>query len=373
VVIADSQCGLFDGAGKRRELPPRGGAAGVLDEDFGLRRDDFLAYELGGRFTADAARAHVILEDPARPVPMGPASSELNVNEPGVRGTDAWRYGRTRDGAHAVLVRGGGVGRWVYLNLAMEDYPGLRLRPAADFSLWGMGAERYERLYGAPTGGEALRVVIGDLLGEAVGQPLVAVRSAAGAPLRGVWRRRWQEGAAQLVGLLASPLRPAEEPVRVVFNRRLHWYEPREGKYLGLGANCLTQIQPQRATILAALPYRVDAVKLKPRRLDPRGIFKLTLTLDTSGADAEGPSSPARHVFHLKVLDPKGNPLPHYARNFVVENGEWEGTFCLGLNEPAGTYLWIVRDALTGQTAQAHLLKDVAVYQGLKFGVGSSR
>ena len=384
VVIADSQCGLFDGAGRRRGPPHRadgvGAVAGVLDEDFGIRRVDFWAHEFDGAFHGDATAARVYLEDPLKSVPAGPSSSELRVNEPGVRATGAWRYGRTAreltlgkdESTAAVLSRSSGPGRFIYLNLAMQEYPGLRMQPDAGFSLAGMEAERYEKFFGKPLGGEALRVLIGDMLWEAVGEPSISVRTLAGQPLRGVRRACWNAGGSVLIALLpvgSEPLKgfgPAEpQDVLVTCPRRLHWYAVREGKYLGLGTACPASLESERAVLLAGLPYRVQALRAKSRRLAPQGVFKLMVSLQTSGAGAEGAGSPGRHVLHLEVFDPTGKRQPHYARNVVAESGTWNENFSLGLNEPAGAYRLTVRDTLTGARAELTLLKEGASYAEL--------
>jgi hypothetical protein len=364
VVLADSECGTFDGAGRRRPLPPRGGEAGVLDADFGLLRQDLWTHELGGRFHGDS-QARVILEDPFKPVTIGPSSSELRVAEPGVRATSAWHYGRTSSGAQAVLSRSGGAGRFVYLNLALQDYSERRLKGETDFSFSGTEAEGYARTFGRPAGGEALRVLLGDMLDEALGGPRVEVRSAAGVPWRNVRRARWQDGTVELLALLPGEALAAAQDARVVFDRRAHWHDVLRGAYLGLGTACQARLEPDRATVLAPLPYRVKQMRVKARRLDPHGTFTLDVELETSRDGAEGKADPGRHVFHVEVLSPSGAALPYYEQNVVAERGAWSGTVTLGLNEPAGLYRWTVRDVLTGTRAEAHLVKGAACYADL--------
>ena len=364
VVLADSECGTFDGAGRRRPVPPRGGAVGILDADFGLIREDLWTHELGGEFHGDAG-ARVILEDPFKPVAIGPSSSELRVAEPGVRATSAWHYGRTSSGAAAVLSRSGGAGRFVYLNLALQDYPELRLKGEPDFSFSGLDAEGYARAFGRPAGGEALRVLLGDILDEAAGGPLVEVRSAGNLPRAFVRRARWQDGPVELLALLPSETLAAAQDARVVFDRRAHWHDVLRGAYLGLGTACQARLEPNRATVLAPLPYRVKQMRVRVRRLDPSGTFTLDVTLETSRDGAEGKGEPGRHVFHVEVLSPSGEALPYYERNVVAERGAWSGTVTLGLNEPGGLYRWTIRDVLTGTRAEAHLAKEAACYADL--------
>lgn len=387
VVLADSQCGLFDGAGRRHSQLARPGGpprhSGALDEDFGLVRKDVLAHERDGAFDGDAQAARVLLEDPVSPALLGPLSAELRVNEPGVRAAGAWRYGRTltgltgakEDGAAAVLVRASGLGRFVYLNLALQNYPVLRTHLAGDFAMAGQTRADYERAYGAPVGGEALRILLGGMLAESTGECGVIVRDAAGLPLRCVARIRWSRDGADLIALLppvaehvsATLGGPAAQPyrsrmARVELEDRRHWYDVRAGRYLGAGQSAPVTLEPRSASVLAALPYRVKELQLKVRRTNPKGGYGLALQLAAERAGAASNARPGAHAVSLEVYDPEGRHLPHYDRTVVAVAGRWKGVFALGLNEPAGTYRLLCRDVLTGTPAEAQLLKEGALY-----------
>ena len=396
VVIADSQCGVFDGSGRRRERPHRsdgvGATAGILDEDFGIRRTDFWAHEFDGEFHGDAQIARVFLEDPSGRRSVGPSSSELRVNEPGIRATGGHSFGRTLTGVtgsiadectSAMVSRSGGLGRLIYLNLALQDYPRLRRQTSKDFSMAGMKYERYERDFGRPSGGEALRVLVGDVLAEALGEPAVSVRTPNGKPVRGVERLCWKDGAANLIVLLPPAQEPAEaggvpedfayhpgdhlsasvQTARVYARRKAHWYDAADGKYLDRGFSCETKLDPQRATLLAALPYKVLGLRGKARRTDSRGVFRLELELQTSRDGLEGDAPLARHVLRMELFDPQGRHLSHYDRLLNSERGRWEDTLALALNEPAGNYRAFFRDTLTGASSELHLFKDTAWYE----------
>lgn len=368
VVIADSQCGTFDAFGKRHKLGTDPVSVGTLDEAFGIKRSDFVANERDGTYLGDPAASVVLMEDPLKPVPTGPASPELRIDEPGVTRTTAWNYGRSPSGGQAVLSVSGGMGRFMYLNLAMQDYPKLRRRASAQFDLHGMGAARYAETFGRPTGGEALRVVVGDMLSEALGEPDITVRALNGTTLRGIKRAAWEYGEAVLVGLLpsrnAAPFGLEEgrpkwpKSVRLVYKKRLHWYDTRRGTYLGLGTSCIAPLETERATVLAGLPYAMREIESRVRRKDPRGSFKIKLSLDTSRDGAEGEGERPPHVLHVEVFDEGGRYLPHYTRNVVTDkDGEWEGIFDLAFNEPAGVYTWLVRDVLSGVRIRLPLTK----------------
>lgn len=366
VVLADSQCGTYDEYGRRYRGMATEPYAGILDRDFGVRREHLWAHEIAGTWMGEAAGARVRLFDPARPVDQGPDSDELRVNEPGLRATGAWSHAKTAGGAAALAVHRGGLGRFVYLNLALQDYPELRAKDETDFRMAGIGRREYFAKYGKPTGGEALRILVGNLLEEAAGEPALSVRDASGHALRGAARRLWRDGPVALAAVLAPAHATEAAAVRVVYDHVCHWYDVRTGTYLGLGTECSACLAPDAATVLAALDYRVRAIEAKVRRLDPLGAFRLAFEIvtDREGAEAKD-EEPGRHVLRLEFFDPQGRHLPHYSRAVTAEAGRWDGAFSLGLNEPAGLYRCVATDLLSGLRREFQLLKDGAPYAGL--------
>lgn len=368
VVLADSQCGTYDEYGRRYRGTTTEPHTGILDREFGVRREHLWAHEIAGAWMGEASGARVRLFDPARPVDLGPDSDELRVNEPGLRATGAWSHAKTAGGAAAMAVRSGGVGRFVYLNLALQDYPELRAKAETDFRMAGIGRREYFAKYGKPTGGEALRILVGNLLEEAVREPALSVRDASGHALRGAARKLWRDGPVALAAVLAPAHATESSAVRVVYDHACHWYDVRTGTYLGLGTECSARLAPDAAAVLAALDYRVRALEAKVRRLDPLGAFRLAFEID---ADKEGAETAdddeelGRHVLRLEFFDPQGRHLPHYSRAVTAEGGHWEGAFSLGLNEPAGLYRCVATDLLSGLRREFQLLKDGAPYAGL--------
>jgi len=378
IVIADGECGTFDGSGRRLAAEKNGAESkllGILDKDFGISRRDFRALELNGEFDGTADRPRVGLRGDADDEASGPSSPELRVLEPGIIPSGARWHAASEGGAPALLVKSAGSGRFVYLNLAMQDYPKLCENPAAvDFEFLGLSPEQYAQKYGAPRGGEALRLVLGDLLGEAAAENPLKIRYEDGTPVRGIRRARFALGrGAYLFGLLprgeiknvdgaeqVQGMHPAAIPdVSINWNMSRYWYDVSTGTYLGQGAAVKTTLDPCRASLLAALPYRVEKISLKLRRIDSSGGYKFTASLVT------GSGEPAVHVFHLEVYDPQGNRLPHYAANGLAENGAWSGEIHFGLNEPAGHYRMVVRDCVTGVDIDAQLPKESAGYSGI--------
>lgn len=378
VVIADGACGTFDGAG-RRVAAGRPGAEpkplGILDKDFGIARRDFRVLEINGQFDAGGDRPRVHLRGGDEDEVSGPSSAELRALEPGIVPSGARWFGATEGGAPALLVKAGGAGRFVYLNLALQDYVRLSEDPAApDFLFHGMSAEQYAGKYGVPRGGEALRLVLADMLGEVAAENPLKVYDDDGTPVRGIQRARFAlgrggylfgllprgrvetaGGAAEVKGMHATAI----PDVSVAWNAPRHWYDMTTGAYLGEGAAVKTGLDPLRAALLAALPYRVEKIGLKLRRTDPAGAFKFTASIVASAGE------PGLHVFHLEIYDPRGNRLPHYAANAQTENGVWTGELRLAINEPAGHYRMVLRDVISGVSAETQLQKDSDGYIGL--------
>src|SRR5260221_9258692 len=111
-----------------------------------------------------------------------------------------------------------------------------------------------------------------------------------------------------------------------------------------MGDIATVNLDPNRPALLAALPYSVDKLTLKVRRLDQSHIFKITPELAVIGG------LPGTHVFHVEVYDPAGNLMPFYTVNLKAENGTCNHQIALGINDPAGIYHVKVRDILTGKT-----------------------
>jgi hypothetical protein len=377
VVIADGECGTFDGAGRRvaAEKSAEAKPLGILDRDFGIARRDFRALELNGEFDSSSDRPRVSLRGDVEGESSGPSSAELRVLEPGIVPNGARWHAASEGGAPALLVKSSGAGRFVYLNLALQDYPALCEKTSnVDFQFLGMSPEQYAEKYGAPRGGEALRLVLGDLLGEAAAENPLKVRYDDGSSVRGIRRARFAlgrgaylfgllprgsvetaDGADQVKGMHLAPI----PDVSVAWNTSRHWYDPATGTYLGEGSAVKTSLDPCRATLLAALPYRVEKIGLKIRRIDSSGGFKFSASLVASSGEL------ASHVFHLEIYGPDGNRLSHYAANALAENGAWNGEIHLGLNESPGYYRLLLRDCVTGVSAEGQLVKDSAGYSGL--------
>ena len=377
LVIADGECGTFDGAGKRRAAVtadpfPRG----ALDADFGVARKDLRVNAVNGQFTGDERDARVTARDAVTQKPTGPMSPELRALEPGLAAFGTWGTASSAGGAAALLSKSGGLGRFFYLNLYVDDYILLREQPDSDaFMFLGIPAADYEAHFGHPTGGEALRLVVGDILSDACPPPSMRVWNDDSSPLRGIRRARWLFGKDhRIYGLMPlgridpeSPTEVSGQPIDSPQNvwagdgTNSHWYDIRTGMYLGSGTSVRVHLDPQRATVLAALPYKVERMSLKLRRLDPRGNFKANATLITA-LNIE----PGEHLFHVEVTDEKGALLPAYTQIVTAKSGQHEFQIVLALNEPPGVYHLTIRDVETGVSATGDMQKDYTEYPNVE-------
>ncbi len=359
LVVADGACGLFDGSGKRRPtFSAESLCAGALDAEFGIVRKELTINDAN----SDASTARVTLIDAATRKPVGPSSPELRAMEPGVAARGSAVGAGTLSGAPAFLTKANRAGHFVYLNLMLQDYGALREAPdAALFTYFDVSRADYEKQFGKPTGGEALRLVLGDLLGEACSGSPLKVWSEESVPIRGLHQARFHFGADhELFGIqrrFGSAINDQTVWVGTTDKVTRYWYDMRTGQFLGAGAAVKARLDALRPTLLSALPYKAEHLNVKLRRIDPRGSFKVTATLSAALG-----ITPGTHLFHAELTNDAGVLLPAYTQTFVAAEGQQEFQIVLGLNEPAGLYHLTVRDVETGIGGGGDLMKDETEY-----------
>jgi len=125
-----------------------------------------------------------------------------------------------------------------------------------------------------------------------------------------------------------------------------HFYDAREGKYLGKGRSFQATLERGSAVVVARLPYRVSGLDIA----GPAAV--------KTGEEAEfrirvraGNGEPGRHVVHCDLAGPDGGLLRHYAANLVATNGEAVFTLPLALSDADGTWVLSCRDIATGTSA----------------------
>ena len=382
-VIADGACGTFDGAGRRRgPLGAEPRALGALDAEFGIARKDLKLNESDGRFKGDAGAARLYIKS-AVGQSTGPDAPELRVLEPGIVTNGGTPHASTSNNARALFSNAArdksavGHGRYFYLNLCLMDYPRLRAeKTAPGFKFSGISEAAYAEKYGAPTGGEALRLVLADILEQFIAENPLTLHAENGTSLRGIKRAGFElDGGARIHALmpLADFESVAGKPVLLgaplsastnayAGDGQAHfWYDMRSGEFLGHVLEAKIKLQPNRPALLAALPYGADRIVLQVRRINQSNVFKVSAALQVTGGQ------PGLHVFHFEVADTAGNIMPWHAANCIAEHGACVHEIAIGINAPAGAYHVKVRDVLSGKSAEHDLVKESVEFDGLNF------
>lgn len=321
-VIADSFCGIRDGNSVARPM---------LDDLFGLRQP-----------LAPPTPAPGAMEITAGPMATGEA---IPVTK-GVRGLQL--HGgealATVGGEPALIVHRVGKGRAIFLNAGFSGYA------------WKIaGGMAGEIQIGGESASDAVVAVQGffhKLLAEAGVSSPVQVSAENGNSSK-VRLARFALGGATLLGVLrasgSGPVNAADPlPTRISFPEA-QVYDSRAGEYLGKTNSITPQLLRGVAKAYALLPYKVDAVTLRPRQpvLQPgqAGVFQF-------GVEAAG-APVGTHVFHVTAQDPTGRTRPEYAGNYRAENGEKEFSIPFAFNDPLGEWKITATDVATGLSSVA--------------------
>lgn len=222
-------------------------------------------------------------------------------------------------GEPAVLVRRLGKGLTIYLNFCFPPYD--------------------------PT----TRELLGQIVTAAGIAPSAWVESIAdGQPPRCYERNTFERGPIAIHALIRDFRRCADtDPVKVCFDRSAHVYDVRAARYHGLCDALTTSVAPGETILLACLPYRVSRLELRvPSQAAAGASVELRCV-----AHADAPQL-GDHVFHVELLDPTNQPVPHYGQNVLAPTGRADVRIPLALNEPRGSWSVRVRDVLTGETAE---------------------
>ena len=60
-------------------------------------------------------------------------------------------------------------------------------------------------------------------------------------------------------------------------------------------------------------------------------------------------------VFHWSVTTPGGDEAISYRRNLIAPGGIAETRFGFALNDPSGTWIFRIREVVSGKTAELHI------------------
>ncbi|MCC6581803.1 MAG: hypothetical protein IT440_15330 [Phycisphaeraceae bacterium] len=175
----------------------------------------------------------------------------------------------------------------------------------------------------------------------------------AAPDLRGIDIVTWNDGDARYFGFTpndfcdyARVLTMSDVAVKATTKQPGHFYDVREGKYLGQGNSFASTLKAASALIVAQLPYQVDAVTVQGPKEASLG---RTATFAIEVKPKQGAAG--NHVVRVEV-EADGKPQPHFAANLRAQGGKATFTLPLALNEPQGSWKLTVRDAATGVVGQ---------------------
>jgi len=350
LVVADLRPGVRDHHGKPYHKSP-------LDELFGVHQN-----------TAEAAPVTTAVS-----VAIPDAKLRTEMPTTVVDGSLKLAGGRAMgkaSGAPAVVVNDYGEGKGVLLNFAFSEY----LVAVNDAHVRFGGNEDYGDRAKHVAKARNTRALIRAAF--SLGGVTPEVGAAPYVPGCHTWR--FASGAALFVGLLRDApaflpggyhylMWPLSNPrvaqyravldgwaaerdkVTLTLPKEAHVYDMAAGKYLGQSKTFSRTVSPGRVHLLAALPYRVNAIRLSvPARLaaGDRLEYSAEVVRDDESA------APVLHVFRVELVDPQGHPARHYASNLKAAEGRAKSSLRLALNERPGTWTLTARDVATGVSAQ---------------------
>ena len=137
--------------------------------------------------------------------------------------------------------------------------------------------------------------------------------------------------------------------VTLALGEEMHVYDTLERKYLGRMKKIPRTVTPGVPHVLAALPYKVEAVSLAPARdsLKQGETLAFSAAVETDGAEA------GLHVLRIEFTDPDGKVVKVYTQKLVAESGECSGRVQLSLNEKVGDWRITARDVSSGTSGGA--------------------
>jgi hypothetical protein len=330
-LIADLMPGIFTAHGRLRGTGIAGdgeleGSSNPLDEVFGLKPGAKPAIadstvSVGGApgfrvRCADTALRYAVTAPVASPsaVPGGTATGTAS----GSSSEPVW------------MLYGHGQGRAAYLGCSLfADYNDVLSRPRVE--LTRMEAA-FSRLLGSL--GATERVTISDSA------------TQERAPLCQFHVREIEQG--ELVVLQRNPLgisAPVEPEIaaELDFKSPAHTYDIEAGAYLGYGARLPIHLSAYTHRAFARLPGRILGVDLN---VEPGAALGARVVL-TAVVRADDPLA-CKHYLRLDVIDQDGRTIRYLAREAMTECGSATFTIQTALNDPSGTWTFVVAHVATG-------------------------
>jgi hypothetical protein len=304
VLVGDLRCLRTDEHGKPFADPA------PVERLFGVRRKSD---------RIDYGRTKLTFSHASEGIDLTKAAIELHGRED-LTATSATALASHASGEPAVLMRRGGKGLAVYLNLGLPAYD--------------VNVRELLRQIAARAGIERL---------------VVAENPAGGDPPRCYELNTFNRGAIAIHAFIRDHRRCEDtDPVRLDFGKRSHVYDMRAKRYIGNVSSIETIVPPGDTALYTCLPYRVTSLYVRaPHSAKVGDELRVEAQLD-AGGEAIGD-----HVLHVDLIDPSGETTWHYARNELAPSGKSSFALPLAINESPGTWTVRIRDVLTGVTGEA--------------------
>jgi len=164
-----------------------------------------------------------------------------------------------------------------------------------------------------------------------------------GAWVPGFELSRFSDGRARYFGFTRQRVEGRSAGLDFAFETPAHLYDIRSAKYLGQVRRLSAEIGPAQAKFYAALPYRVDGLRVTLEKGTYSRGGAVTGAIELLAETDEF----CRHVVHLEVARPDGKAVRYLAEDLETQNGKAQFRLPLCLNEPFGEWTLTCTDAAT--------------------------
>jgi hypothetical protein len=192
-------------------------------------------------------------------------------------------------------------------------------------------------------------------------QPTFAVEDAAGHSMVGIDAHVYANGGVRILALQSNPqlrvneLGPADfrsnerftKPITVHLHlpNAMYLYDTLANKDLGLKKEITLTVGPYDPTILVASDTPLPQMQVSAPEQVQRG------TLANIAIHA-APSQADLSIFHVDVVDPKGNRQVFYSGNVIARDGSGVKSIPFAANDAPGKWVIDIHDVMSGQSIQ---------------------
>ncbi len=192
-------------------------------------------------------------------------------------------------------------------------------------------------------------------------RPTFAVEDAAGHPVVGIDVHVYADGGTRIIALQSNPqlrvneLGPADfrsnerftKPTTVHLHlpNAMYLYDTMANKNLGENKELTMTVGPYDPTILVASDTPLPQMQVSaPQQVQRGTIANVAIHAAPSQADLS--------IFHVDVVDPKGNRQVFYSGNVIARQGSGVKSIPFAVNDTPGKWTIDVRDVMSGQNVQ---------------------